>query len=560
MIKRLGLSAKIFIGLSILVITLCAAGGLTWMGLLTLAETTRMTKHTHAVIDGATGAREQMINRETGLRGFLISGNEASLDPYISGGTAFAREMDRIRRLTADNPAQQTRIAAMQREADDWVRNVAERAIGLRRNPATRDAALAIEANGEGKRMFDSFRAQAAAVVEEEQRLLAVREAAYAASSRWIQLIVAIGSLAAIMMAVIFGFLLHRVVTRPVVAMTAAMNRLAANDLAVQVPSADRADEIGAMAKTVQIFKDNALAMRAMEDRAREAEARAAAEKQAAMRSIADRFESQVGGIVAAVSASVGEMRSAANAVAGNADSASRQAAAVSAATEEASANVQTVAASAEEMTATVLEISRQVAASNEMAGRAVEQSRHTDEKVQGLSVAAQEIGDVVRLIGDIAAQTNLLALNATIEAARAGEAGKGFAVVASEVKQLAAQTAKATGDIGAKVTEMQVATSEAVEAIRAISGAIGEMSVVTMAITAAVDEQTATTREMARSVHEAAKGTQEVSGHIQGVAQASGDTGAAATQMQASATKLAEQADGLQREVSGFLSNVRAA
>ncbi len=560
MSKSIGLSAKILIGLSCLVVILISVGSLTVMGLRDLTVTTGLTKHTHEVIAGATGAREAMVNRETGLRGYLISGNEASLGPYVAGGTAFSTQIERIRRLTVDNPAQQARIAAMQREAEDWTRNVAERAIGLMREPMTRSAALAIEANGEGRRMFDAFRAQAAAVVAEEERLLVLRQASYEASNDHAQLIASIGSVAAVLLTGIIGVLLHRMVTRPIVAMTAAMGRLAANDLSVLVPASDRADEIGAMAKALQTFKDNALAMLALAKEVKETEARAATEKQAIMRGIADRFESQVGSIVATVSVSAVEMRNAANAVAGNVDSSSQQAAAVSTATEEASANVQTVAAAAEEMTATVLEISRQVSVSNEMAGRAVEQSRHTDKKVQGLSLAAQEIGDVVRLIGDIAAQTNLLALNATIEAARAGEAGKGFAVVASEVKQLATQTAKATGDIGAKVSEMQVATSEAVEAIRAISEAIDEMSAVAIAITAAVEEQSATTKEIARSVHEAAKGTQEVSSHIRGVAKASGDTGTAAAQLQATASKLSEQAGGLQREVVDFLLNVRAA
>ncbi len=560
MLNRLGLSAKILTGLSLLVVVLIAAGAMTVTRLRDLAATTAMTRHTYAVIAAASGAREEMINRETGLRGFLISGDDASLAPYRSGGTGFTARVELLRRLTADNPAQQARIAGLQREAEDWARNVAERAIALMRDPATREAARAIEANGEGRRQFDAFRALAAEILAEEERLLVQRAASYEASSERAQFVTIASAVVTMLLTGLFAYVLHLVVTRPIIGMTAAMRSLAADDLSVQVPSANRGDEIGAMAKAVQVFKDNGLAMRSMAEQARRAATAAEAEKKAAMRDLAGRFEAQIGRIVANVSAGAGEMRTVSQTVASNAETANRQAAAVNISTHEASANVQTVAASAEEMAASVAEISRQVTASSAMASRAVEQSRRTDDKVQGLSIAAQEIGAVVRLIGDIAGQTNLLALNATIEAARAGEAGKGFAVVASEVKQLAAQTAKATGDIGAKVAEMQTATADAVEAIRAIGVAIGEMSAVATAIAAAVEEQGAATEEIARSVQQAARGTQEVTSHIHGVAQASGETGAAATQMQASANSLAAEADRLRVEVDSFLSNVRVA
>jgi methyl-accepting chemotaxis protein len=365
---------------------------------------------------------------------------------------------------------------------------------------------------------------------------------------------------AALVLGLLLAWLIGSGVAGPVKAMTGAMTGLAAGKLDTDIPARDNRDEIGAMAKAVQVFKDNAIAVKRMEEEARAAALQAEAEKKAAMRKLADDFQAAVGGVVNGVASAATEMQGSAQSLSTTAEQTSRQASAVSAATEEASANVQTVAAASEELAASVTEISRQVVTSSGIANKAVEQARATDQKVQGLSQAAGQIGDVVRLIADIASRTNLLALNATIEAARAGEAGKGFAVVASEVKNLATQTAKATEEIGAKVNEMQSATADSVEAIRSIGETIAEMSAIAAGIASAVEEQGAATQEIARNVQEAAKGTQEVSANIGGVTQASGETGAAATQMLGAAKELSVQAETLRREVDGFLATVRAA
>ncbi|WP_049974729.1 methyl-accepting chemotaxis protein [Azospirillum sp. B4] len=190
----------------------------------------------------------------------------------------------------------------------------------------------------------------------------------------------------------------------------------------------------------------------------------------------------------------------------------------------------------------------------------AVTEARNTDEVVQTLSAGAERIGDVVRLIADIAAQTNLLALNATIEAARAGEAGKGFAVVASEVKSLATQTARATEEIGAQVTEIRQAATGAVGAIQAIAQRIQDISGIASAIAAAVEEQEASTHEIARNVQEAARGTEAVTTNIAGVSEAASSTGTAACQVQSSASLLARDSDSLKRVVSSFTTEMSAA
>ncbi len=367
-------------------------------------------------------------------------------------------------------------------------------------------------------------------------------------------------SLAAILVTLLVALLIARGIARPIKAMTGAMSELAQGRLETEIPARGRRDEIGAMSAAVQVFKENAQAVRRLEqDQAAQAAA-AEAEKRAAMHQMADAFEASIGGVVENVASASVEMEASAQSLTRIAERTAGQAVTVRTATEEAAANVQTVAAASEELAATVSEIARQVSASNDIARRAVEQAEDTNGRVLGLSSAAQEIGEVVRLINDIAARTNLLALNATIEAARAGDAGKGFAVVASEVKALAAQTAKATEEIGAKVQEMQAATAASVTAIHAIGQTIGEMNHIASGIASAVDQQGAATREIARSVQSVAAGTQEVVGNISGVNQAADETGAAAGHMLAAAGGLSRESDQLKREVTGFVSRIRAA
>jgi len=367
-------------------------------------------------------------------------------------------------------------------------------------------------------------------------------------------------SLAAFLATLVIGLLIARGIARPINAMTAAMSELAQGRLETEIPAQGRRDEIGAMSAAVQIFKENALAMRRLEQETERLAASARAEKQAAMNQMADAFEASIGGVVENVASASVEMEASAQSLARIAERTTGQAVIVRGATEEAAGNVQTVAAASEELAATVGEIARQVSASNDIARRAVEQAEDTNGRVQGLSAAAQEIGAVVRLINDIAARTNLLALNATIEAARAGDAGKGFAVVAGEVKQLAAQTAKATQEIGAKVQEMQTATAASVTAIHAIGETIGEMNQIATGIASAVDQQGAATREIARSVQSVAAGTQEVVSNIAGVNEASGETGAAAGHLLTAAGGLSREADQLKREVGSFVARIRAA
>jgi methyl-accepting chemotaxis protein len=356
------------------------------------------------------------------------------------------------------------------------------------------------------------------------------------------------------------AWLLGRSISRPLNMLGTRMQALADGSLDGEIPGVGRGDEVGKMAATVQIFKDNAVRVRELEKAEAETRERTSADRRSAMENLAGDFERSVNGIVRSVSTAAAGMQTTAQSMTSTASDASARAATVSAASQNASTNVGTVAAAAEELSSSVTEISRQVSRSSEIASKAVGDAERTNATVQVLSTGAEKIGEVVKLIHSIAAQTNLLALNATIEAARAGESGRGFAVVASEVKALANQTAKATEEISGQVAAMQQSTSDAVAAINGITETIAQMSEITVSISTAIEQQGEATREIARNIQSVAAGSSEISSHIGGVTTAATATGSAASEVLSNARELDNQSGMLRSAVDGFLAKVRAA
>jgi methyl-accepting chemotaxis protein len=372
-----------------------------------------------------------------------------------------------------------------------------------------------------------------------------------------------LGSIIALIVATIValaaGIVIVATVALPIRRLTAAMTQLSGRDLQAAIPDTERQDEIGAMARAVQVFRGGLIEA----DRLGAVEKAAEAEKArrvAAIDRLVSTFDHQSADALKTFGMAAGQLDATARAMSGMAEETTRQTNAASAAAGQTTTNVQSVASSAEELAASIAEITGQVSRAKDIANRASDDVRQTIDVVAGLTQATEKIGEVVTLIQAIAAQTNLLALNATIEAARAGEVGKGFAVVAAEVKGLANQTARATGEIATQIAAVQKVSAETSGAIQGIGKTIDEVTEISTSIAAAMEQQGASTREISRNVAQAASGTQEMAATMVRVAATAGRSGAAANELLHAAEDLSRRSDALQSDVAGFLGALKTA
>jgi len=369
--------------------------------------------------------------------------------------------------------------------------------------------------------------------------------------------------IAGVICILIISFSLYNIINRvikPINNMVSQMGVLATGNTDLEISYVDRNDEIGEMAKSVLVFKDNAIERKNMEIEQKAAEERAIVEKKEAMYNLANDFEKRVQGIIGSVASAATELTQTAesmSSIISNSDKTAKNASSSAAATED---NVRSVAAAAEEMSASVAEISSQVQRSSEFVDSSVRMVEDADSYAAALTESSTRVSEVLQLISDIAEQINLLALNATIESARAGDAGKGFAVVASEVKNLASKTATSVEEIEKVIGEMGIASNDIVGVLSDIKNSVDSISDSSRSIASAVEEQTATTSEISRNMQTASKGTEEITSNLRDVSESAGDASASSTQVLSSAKELSEQSENLDKQVKSFLSEVRAA
>ncbi|MGE4351303.1 MAG: methyl-accepting chemotaxis protein [Bdellovibrionales bacterium] len=390
---------------------------------------------------------------------------------------------------------------------------------------------------------------------DELDLMLDYRIASYASDQTHSALV----SLAGAVGSVLFFMLIVGTITRPLNILTQLMKKLTKNELDVEIPYTEAKSEIGAIAASIQVFKENSLRIESMKQENIEQEKKVEEDKKRMMADLAHTFETNVGDIVHTVASAGTELQASAEGLASISQQTNDQTDMVAEATNTSSNNIQTVASAAEELTASIEEISRLVGDSSQKSGHAVEQIQKANDTVKGLMTSSAEIGEVVQLINDIAAQTNLLALNATIEAARAGEAGKGFSVVASEVKNLANQTAKATEEITAKINSIQDVAGNAVQVIQSVGEIVESINDSATNISAAVNQQSSATQEIAKNAHQVAIGTQEVTNSIATVTKAVQESKNSSEEVLNAAKELSVQSEKLKQEVYHFLNRVKA-
>ncbi len=364
-------------------------------------------------------------------------------------------------------------------------------------------------------------------------------------------------AVAGLITGLVLAYAIARGIVRPLTGMTNTMASLASGNHDVTIPGGERTDEIGDMARAVEVFKNNMIEaerLAAEQEAARAARSR----RQDAMDSHTQAFGNTVTAVMAGLGNAAGNMRKAADVMTEAAAAVHQEASETAGGAGKSSADLTAVAAAVEEFTASVGEISRQVAVASDVATQAVQRADSSQATIRGLAESTARIGDVVRLIDSIASQTNLLALNATIEAARAGDAGKGFAVVAGEVKALAAQTAKATAEIGAQIETVRGATEDTVNAMNEIGSIIGRMGEVSTAISAAVEEQSVTTREIAASIQGVAGSTAQAASAMGHVVEVADRAGEASRNILAEAGEIGAESEKLRLEVEAFLQAVQ--
>jgi methyl-accepting chemotaxis protein len=504
-------------------VVLCAVGALAYRNTTTLEFNSGRVVHTYQVLEGLELITSSLKDAETGQRGFLITGEDSYLAPYTASTDAIKAEIDTVARLTADNQAQQARIAKLRPLVTAKFAEM-QSTIDLRKSEGF-DAAQAVVLSNKGKAVMDQIRAVLTEMAGDESSLLGVRAASTTSAANLSRTAILLGVALAMLLVGLLAWLLARSILRPLQALTRNLTDIADGDgdLTQRVDET-RKDEFGVLGQTFNRFVKKLAGIIA-----------------------------QIGDQATSMAAASEQLSAGTRQIAGGAEHTSRETTTVAHATDSMSSALTTVAAGAEEMGASIREIATNTSDASQAGAEAVRVAEEASRTVMELGHSSAEISNVIKFITAIAEQTNLLALNATIEAARAGDAGKGFAVVASEVKDLAQETARATEDISQKVRDIQMSATATSEAISRVSEIVLRVNDYQTTIASAVEEQTATTSEMSRNVTEASSSSRDISSSLQSVSTAVNETSSGIVSTEQAVAELAKMSTTLHGLVHQF-------
>jgi len=556
-LRNLKIAKKLSVAFAGLIGITLVMAALLYLAMMYFKIADKEALHAQQLNDNYQAYSETVSNQQKALIFFMLTGDRDGLKEYEKLKKQSAERLPKLAQNAAAWPEIAKLISEIDQKHQVWVNNFAEKQVVLMRNYLTVNEARAIEASGAPRAAISAFEDVAHKLSTKVGDVLIKAEQKKAQADQWFSSTLGGAIVGIIVAGVYFGYILTNALAGPIGRMTRRMTELADGNLDIDIRGTDRKDELGDMARAVQVFKDNAIKQREMQAHEAQQQERER-QRSLKMNELTKVFNEQMDEGLHIVSIAVDNVSSSSQTMAQNAQQTETLSQSASAAIEETNANIQTVSSATTELSASINEISRQMTQTAEVSRAAVEEVDRTTTRVQALNDAAESIGQVIQIISDIAEQTNLLALNATIESARAGDAGKGFAVVANEVKNLAGQTGRATEEISRKISEIQNETSAAADAVLAIGETIRKIDELTTVVVSAIEEQGAATSEIARNVEEAAQGTNEVSSVVQTVSTAADETGTLANGQLDAVSNLALSSDKLKADINTFLTSIK--